>query len=181
MMSATNESIERAIAPLVAARNLCLYDIELSGSGRARVLRVTVTDAEGRGPDIDQLASLTREIDPVVEAAVDGGFSLEVSSPGLERSLRRPEHFATARGQRVALKARGDDGASTRLVGTLTSADATSIEVLDDDGAMVTLDLDAITSARTLFEWGPAPRPGKGSKPGSAKQHAAKTSTTGRT
>ncbi len=167
-MSAANDSVSRAIEPVVAAAGLALYDIELSGAGRTRVLRVTVTDSSGKGPDIDRIASLTRDLDPIVDEVVSGSFSLEVSSPGLERVLRTTEHFAGAHSERVSVKYRSD-GVAMRTTGSLVASDATTVEVLDDSGEVVVIAFDDVTAARTVFDWGPAPRPGKGSKPGSTK------------
>jgi ribosome maturation factor RimP len=177
-MSAANDTVSRAIESVVVTAGLSVYDIELSGSGRARVLRVTVTDDEGRGPDIDRLAALTRDLDSVVDEQVSGSFSLEVSSPGLERSLRTPQHYATARNERVSIKHRRD-GVATRTIGSLVAVDEEGIEVLDDAGEHVAIDFDDITAARTVFDWGPSPRPGKGSKPGSARGSSATVSKNG--
>jgi ribosome maturation factor RimP len=172
-MSAADDTVSRAIETVVVAAGLAVYDVELSGAGRARVLRVTVTDDAGRGPDIDRLAALTRDLDRVVDEVVSGPFSLEVSSPGLERALRTPQHYATAIDERVSIKHRRE-GVATRTIGLLVAADETRVEVLDDTGERIAIDVIDITAARTVFDWGPSPRPGKGSKPPSA--HGAKSS-----
>ncbi len=177
-MSAANDTVSRAIETVVAAAGLAVYDIELSGAGRARVLRVTVTDDAGRGPDIDRLAALTRDLDPIVDELVAGSFSLEVSSPGLERALRTPQHYATALDERVSIKHRRD-GVATRTIGLLVAADETRVEVLDDTGERVAIDVADVTAARTVFDWGPSPRPGKGSKPGSTRGAKAPASKSG--
>jgi ribosome maturation factor RimP len=158
------------VAPHLAEADLALYDIEESGSGRARVVRITVAPAAGgTAVDIDTLAALTRALDPIVDELVDGSFHLEVSSPGLERTLRRPEHFAGARGERITVKATPVGGPPVRLQGTLVAVRDDAVDLLDDAGEAHTLAIDDITSARTVFEWGPAPRPGKGTKPGRAR------------
>jgi ribosome maturation factor RimP len=200
-MTASNDAIERAIAPIVASRGLAVYDIELSGSGRARVLRITisandaasdsglVSDARSAGTarsasvDVDALAELARALDPVVDDLIDGSFQLEVSSPGLERTLRRPEHFAGAQGQRVSVKFTSATDGVVRELGQLVGFDGHDVELLDDNGAIHTIAITAISSARTMFEWGPTPRPGKGTKPGAAKHtttRAARQSATER-
>lgn len=173
-MSASNETIERAVSPHVGMRGLAVYDIEFSGAGRTRVLRITVSPGLGgdrtEGVDIDLLAALTRTLDPVLEELIDGSFQLEVSSPGLERTLRRPEHYATARGERVSVKFTPADGATIRELGLLVDANADTIELLTDQGVSHTIPMPTISAAHTVFEWGPTPRPGKGSKPGAKKQ-----------
>lgn len=156
------DAIRAAVEPVVTELGLGLYDVELSGSGRARVLRVLL-QVDG-GVDIDQLTDATRALDGVVDDLVAGSFSLEVSSPGLERPLRRPEHFAGALRSTISVKHRPDGAAARRDRGVLVGAADDAIEVLLDSGDTVRIELPAITAAHTVFEWGPAPRPGKGPK-----------------
>ncbi len=87
-------------------------------------------------------------------------YALEVSSPGLERPLRRREHFVRAIGATVSVKHRIADGSVVRERGTLTAADAVQITV-ETDGAPQAITYDDIVQARTVFDWGPAPKPGK--------------------
>ena len=104
---------------------------------------------------------------------------------GLERTLRTPEHFAGAVGSLVSVKTRPGVDGDRRIKGTLVSADATTATIAPSDaapGATRVLALDDISRARTVFEWGAAPKPGSGSKPGaaptsspSAKKKAAKS------
>ena len=106
-MSATDtqlEAVRAAVEPAVQALGLDLYDVELLGGAGARTLRVTVT-REG-GVDLDAITAVTQAVSPVIDGAdaVNGPYLLEVSSPGVERSLRRPEHYAGAVGEQVAIK-----------------------------------------------------------------------------
>jgi len=98
--------------------------------------------------------------DPVVEAVLPGTYLLEVSSPGLERPLRTPAHFRGALGSSVSLKATGADGTNRRDRVVLVAADDDAIEV-EIDGARERVVYGDIVQARTVFEWGPAPKPGK--------------------
>jgi ribosome maturation factor RimP len=150
------ETIVRELGPAVAALGLDLYDVEISGSGRARVLRVLVDRAGG--VDLDVIADATQSISPLLDAApldavIAGPYALEVSSPGLERPLRTPAHFARAVGEVVSVKTRAtDDHAARRVRGTVESADDSGID-LTVDGATERIAYDAITQARTVFEW----------------------------
>ena len=169
-----HEAIRSAVAPVLAELKLSLYDVEFSGTGRARVVRVTVESPNGIG--IDELTDATRALDPIVEPLVTGAFQLEVSSPGLERTLRRPEHFDGAVGQMVSVKYRAPDGSVTRVRAQLSATTATTIELLGDAGQTFEIPHDAITAAHTVFEWGPAPKPGSTasrSKSGSRANTAA--------
>jgi ribosome maturation factor RimP len=154
------ESIAAAIQPVVASLGLELFDVELSGAGRARTVRV-VLDRDG-ALDLDAITDATEAISPVLDAhpALVGSYALEVSSPGLERTLRSPAHFRRAVGETLSVKARDASGASRRLRGVLTGADDDGIG-LDAGGVTERLSYRDVVSARTVFEWGPAPKPGK--------------------
>jgi ribosome maturation factor RimP len=80
--------------------------------------------------------------------------------------LRIPAHFATAVGTRVSVKAIPHLDGARRFTGTLERAGEDDIDVLLDEpaGAVRTIAYDEIERARTVFEWGPAPKPGKAPK-----------------
>jgi ribosome maturation factor RimP len=145
-----SEQVRGLVAPVVADLGLDLYDLEHAGG----VLRVVV-DRPG-GVDLDTLALVTRLVSRELDHAdpIPGRYTLEVSSPGLERALRTPAHFAAALGQDVAVRTiPGTDG-ERRVDGRLESA--------DDEGVVVagrTLRYEDIERARTVFTWGAAPKP----------------------
>jgi ribosome maturation factor RimP len=165
------DTIAAAIEPVLAAIGLELYDVELSTSGRTRTLRVSV-DREG-GVDIDTITTATERISPVIDAqgGLAGPYALEVSSPGLERPLRRPEHFERATGETVTVKTRGPEGAVERLRGRLVDADDEGF-VLDTGEGVERVLYDDIVQARTVFEFGPAPKGGKSKKRAKKKEVA---------
>jgi ribosome maturation factor RimP len=167
----TVTAVRDALAPIVAGLGLDLYDVELNGSGAARTLRVTI-EREG-GVDLDAITDVTRAVSPVLDAepSLAGSYLLEVSSPGLERALRTPTHFAGARGTTVSVKFRTDTG-TARVKGVLVDADDRGCVVEGDDGRHELAYAD-ITQARTVFEWGPPPRE---SRKG-ARAAAGRTST----
>ncbi len=170
----TIERIRLLVAPLVEAAGVDLYDLEFTGG----VLRVTV-DRRG-GADMGAIGKLTRDISRMIDEAdpIPGAFTLEVSSPGLERALRTPEHFARSVGEIVNLKARAGIEGDRRIKGVLTAADDHGITVQPADaepGDTRRLAFDDIERARTVFEWGPAPKPGGPKSDPSTKKKAARS------
>ena len=169
----TVDRVRPLVEPIVAAAGLSLYDLDL----QAGVLRVVVDQPGGVG--MDAITDVTRSVSRALDDAdpIAGHFTLEVSSPGLERTLRTPAHFASALGDTVSVKTvPGVDG-ERRFQGTLES--------VDDDGiAVAVADADQprrvafadIERARTVFEWGPGPKPG-GSRNPRTKRSRAATST----
>ena len=90
--------------PLVAHEGLEIVDVEFRREGRGTVLRLFL-DREG-GVTLDDLARLSRQLGDVfdVHDAVPGAYTLEVSSPGINRRLRRPDHFRRYLGETVRVR-----------------------------------------------------------------------------
>jgi ribosome maturation factor RimP len=108
-----------------------IVDIELrhEGTRGGRILRVYL-DKEG-GPNVDDLSRVSRQLSDVLDAhdAVEGAYTLEVSSPGINRPLRRPEHFARFIGKRIRVRTRDQVDGRRSFLGTLKA-------VLDDKIAL---------------------------------------------
>jgi ribosome maturation factor RimP len=157
------EAVRTAVEPAVHALGLDLYDVELVGGGGARTLRVTVT--RDGGVDLEAITAATMAVSTIVDdaAAVRGSYLLEVSSPGVERTLRLPAHYEGAVGERVSVKFHTETG-PRRVHGVLTAVDPDHAVVQNDDGTTDTIPLRDVTQARTVFEWGPQPRPGRGTR-----------------
>lgn len=148
----TVDRVREIIAPLAEAADLEIYDLELNGG----VLQVLV-DRPG-GADIGTISQLARSISRAlsVDDPVAGEYALEVSSPGLERPLRTPEHFARAVGTTVKVKTRAGTEGDRRIEGTITSADDIHVVVRDTAGTEHTVAYADMERARTTFEWGSA-------------------------
>ena len=161
------ETIVAAVEPVLTPLGLELFDVQLAGSGRARTVRVVV-DRDG-GVDLDAITAASERIQPVLDDLdALGPYALEVSSPGLERLLSRPEHFRRAVGETVSVKVRGADGDARRVRGELVAADDRGITVEAEHGAEH-VDYEHVVQARTVFEWGATP-----TKEKRAKKHAQK-------
>lgn len=156
------EAIRDLVAPLVDDYGLELVDVE-AGRGLVRIY----LDRPG-GIDLEAIADATEVISRALDDRdpIPGSYTLEVSSPGLERPLKTPEHFQRFVGSLVTLRthARGvhDQGRDERrLQGLLARADADGIAIETDDGVTERVAYGEIERARTVFEWGPGPKPGK--------------------
>ncbi len=152
------EELYATLQPVMSAAGLELIDVEL----RAGVLLVTVDRAGG--VDLDALTEANRAASSVLDELdpIPGRYALEVSSPGVERTLRTPAHFSRAVGEVVTVKTRPQVAGDRRRRGRLLSADDDGFE-LEVEGAdrPVRLAYGEVDRARTVFEWGPAPRPGR--------------------
>jgi len=156
-MSPTDR-VRELVEPVVADLDIELVDVELTGG----ILRVTV-DRVG-GLDLDVIAQATRAVSRLLDEhdPVPGRYTLEVSSPGLERRLRTPDHFVRAIGSEVTVKTRTEVDGERRFRGTLVAADEAGVTLrLADDAGERTLAHDQVEKARTVFDWGPTPKPGQ--------------------
>jgi len=167
--NATVARVTRLVAPLIADLKLDLYDVELRGG----TLRVTVDTPPGSGGGVtlDTLALVTRMLsrDLDHDDPMPGHYTLEVTSPGLERTLRVPQHFQRETGKVVAIRLRDTVNGERRIQGTLAGADDRTVTLALETGDERIVSYDQIDRARTVFEWGPLPKPGKGPAKGAKK------------
>jgi len=156
------DSVAEVVAPVIASLGIELVDVEHQGG----VVRLVVDEPGGIG--LDRVAEATRAASRALDLAdpIPGRYTLEVSSPGLERPLRQPAHFARAVGQKVSVRARASFEGERRLVGTLLAAEGDRLVLRTEEGAEVAVPYEEVDRAKTVFDWGPAPKPGKvGSRP----------------
>ena len=149
------EQIWKVVEPYLAAESLELDDLEVLGRGRARTLRVTI-DKSG-GVDLDRISEVSRGLSRLLdsETEIEGPYQLEVSSPGLERKLSRPSQFHKSIGREVVVKT-----AAFTVRGVLTGANQESFQVQPADAEERSVRYEDVTSARTVFRWERAPKPG---------------------
>jgi len=146
-----------SVETYLAAERLELDDLEVTGRGRGRVVRITV---DGEGIGIDRLAELSRGLSRLLddEPGLQDTYQLEVSSPGLERKLRRPSHYRKSVGREVVVKSAVGDGKTTHR-GLITGAGDEEFTIDSDDGE-VTVAYDDVITAKTVYRWERAPKPG---------------------
>lgn len=158
-MSSVPEGLWELLDGYLQAEGLELDDLEMIGQGRGPVLRVTI-DMDG-GVGVDRLAETSRGLSRLLDddQRLQKSYTLEVTSPGLERKLRRPDHFAKSIGREIAIKTHQEVEGDRAHRGTLKSVDGESC-VIAVEGSDRKVPLAAIASARTVFRWEPAAKPG---------------------
>lgn len=171
---AVEDRIHAVVDPIIEDLELELVDL-VYGGGR---LKITIDDDGGL--DTEQLTRATRMISHELDLAdpVNGTYTLEVTSPGVERPLRTPRHYVRSVGEVVALKLVPNDDKLRRVKGELLHADDDGVTVRVDDGTEHVVAYDQIAKAKTVFDWGPAPKPGKApakNKSESTKSQPAKS------
>lgn len=151
-------------APVLTELDLTIYDIEVA----AGKVRLVVTRPGGVG--LDEIARCTRGISAIMDERdpISGTYTLEVSSPGLERKLRTVDHRRDAIGERVKCKFRDADGATRRVEGELRDVTDNAL-VIEAESGEQQVDHDQIVSVHTVFIW-----PDSASKPRAKAPHNAR-------
>lgn len=162
----TVDRVRELVEPLVAGDGLELVDVQHG----AALLRITL-DRPG-GIDLDAITAASERISALLDLhdPIPGGrYMLEVTSPGLERPLRTPEHFRRFVGSALNVKTRPEAEGERRVQGMLREADDEGITIVLSDGpspgSLRRVAYVDIERARTVFEWGAVPKPGRRSRP----------------
>jgi ribosome maturation factor RimP len=166
--------------PLLAAEGLELLDVEFTRE-HGWILRLTIDLGEGYPGDaaavgVDECAIASRAVDRAldVEDFIPHGYHLEVSSPGVNRPLKKARHFEQVVGQKVRVKTFGPlfEPPRKHFVGTLTRVSPDAI-VVDVEGAgPFTIPFEDIARANLEFDFdaGKGHKPGKPGRPGQGKK-----------
>ena len=151
--------VRELIAPIATDLGLDLYDIEQRGGTLRITLDMPAGSSDGLTLDTLALASrlMSKQLDQ--DDPIPSRYTLEVTSPGVERPLRRPGHFQHEVGKLVAVRLSNVDHDQRRVQGVIVAADDDTVTVESADGTHVIAYSD-IDRARTVFEWGGRPKPG---------------------
>lgn len=153
-MDATVARIWELAAPLAETQGLEIIDIELrrEGSRGGRVLRLYL-DKEG-GPNMDNLSEVSRELGALLDVhdVVQGAYTLEVSSPGINRPLKRPDHFKRFIGKRISVRTRDLVQGRRSFLGPLLDVMSDKIAV-NQDGARIEIPFAVIEKSNYEHDW----------------------------
>ncbi len=138
---------------MVDALGLELVDVEYLTQGGRWIVRVYV-DREG-GVTLDECAMLSRELGPLLDVkdVIPHEYVLEVSSPGLNRRLKKEKDFVWARGKKVKLRTRNPIDGRRNFTGMLTDVREGDL-LLEVEGGTVVIALREIERANVVFEFG---------------------------
>lgn len=125
------EELEQVVADAVAQAGFELEELVVAQAGRKQVVKVIVDSADGdQGIGLDEVAEASRAVSTALDARDDvlaGAYTLEVTSPGLDRPLTKPRHWRRARLRKVAVKQ-----ADAKFLARAGDADDDGVELLAD-------------------------------------------------
>ena len=158
--AADAERIVGLLEPTVAALGMDLEDVKITSAGRRRLLRIVV-DADG-GVSLDDMALASRELSATLDRAAamgEASYTLEVSSPGVDRPLTEPKHWRRAVGRVVSAPLRSQPGTSATspdatVTGRVAGADSSGVRI-DVDGASREFGYSDLGPGRIQIEFAP--------------------------
>ncbi len=141
-------SLEESIKIAVEGCGVKLYDIAQLKENDKNIFRVSITSPEG--VNLEKCAEVSRILSPLLDVnePMYGKYFLEVSSPGIERKLKKKEHFEASIGEKVKIKDYNKD----TITGTITKVEDEHIYLQTEHGEE-SISFDEISSANTYFEW----------------------------
>jgi ribosome maturation factor RimP len=174
-MTGRSEDLQALLAPTVASLGLELLGVEFVPSGASALLRLYI-DADGRHVGIEDCEAASREVSALldVEDPIATEYTLEVSSPGIDRPLFTVAQFARFVGDEAKVTLRLPQQGRRRFTGRIVSAEGDTVVLADAQGE-ITVKQDNIDKARLNPDFvalGLAPQPRPGGKPGRARRAA---------
>ena len=146
-MQESREALEAQIEARLAEQFPEVELVDLDVKGRPVSTLTLYIDRQG-GVDLELCTAVSHALDDIRER-----YSLEVSSPGLNRRLRKPAHFAAALGEEVAVKLTAPQGGRGTVRGELVASDEERITLRTEDGEMVSLPLAGIARAHVVYKF----------------------------
>jgi len=143
--------LSKLIEPMVQALGCELWGIEKLQQGRQVVLKIYIESANGI--NVDDCARVSRQVSAMldVEDPIPGEYLLEVSSPGVERRLFKPEHFNVCKGEKVQITLRQAFDGLRKFKGLLCGLEDEEVVIRVDDAQEIVLPMDSIERARVLM------------------------------
>jgi ribosome maturation factor RimP len=146
------ERVQALLEPLVENLGYELVCLELHGSGQNSLLRLYIDAPQGIG--LADCERVSREVSASLDVAdpISGNYRLEVSSPGLDRPLAKPEHYRRFIGRQAKVQMRIPVDGRRRFAGRLLGLEQDEI-VIEIDGSHYRLPLEQVDKARLVPEF----------------------------
>lgn len=145
-------AVEDLVTPIVEANNMELVDVNYVKEGGRWFLRLFI-DKPG-GVDLDDCQLVSREVEPVLDEydPIPNSYTLEVSSPGIERPLKKLSDFERFQGERISLNTFGPVDGQRRFTGLLKGVEGDNVR-LDVGGQDVLISFEQVAKAKLVPEF----------------------------
>jgi ribosome maturation factor RimP len=147
-MSNLQEQIQRLLDPILDSLGLTLWNLEFRKEGPQWLLRIYI-DREPGGATLDDCETVSRDLGTVldVEETIPHAYTLEVSSPGLDRSLTKPEHYRRSLGKQIRIKTYRAINNQKVFRGTLAGLEDAVAVLETESGEVLRISLENISKA----------------------------------
>lgn len=137
------------LAKMLEECGVNLYDTEVTTEFDKRIFRLYIMSKEGI--TLDKCQEVSRILSPIfdLEPPLEGEYFFEVSSPGIERKLTKPEHYLYSIGEKVKIKLNNKE----KIIGTLEAFSDNIVSLTLEKDEKMQISLNDIDKARTYFEW----------------------------
>ncbi|ERK54116.1 ribosome maturation factor RimP [Leptotrichia wadei] len=143
---------EKKIELHLKEMNLELADLEYVRDGGYNYLRVYVEKLDGN-TTLDDCIDFSREIDGIADELIEEKFFLEVSTPGVERRLKKPKDFLRFLGERINVQAKSNIEGTKKFIGKMEKFEDDTIFLLDDKlEKIVEIPLSKLKKANLIYE-----------------------------
>lgn len=149
------------VEPITAQHGLLLWDVRFVKEGATWILRIVI-DREDAPVSIDDCVAVSRQLSPVLDEKdpIPQSYCLEVTSPGADRELTRPEHFAYYIGYPVSVRLYAPDEAGRReLCGVLADWQDGVLTLEGEDGSRTVLEKKAVAAVHAIDDFEEIPEP----------------------
>ena len=154
--TATEQRIIDTLEPLAADRGIDVVDVEIVGATKAPCVRVRLDRLDGEAISLDEVTAQSGWVSDAVEALdpIASSYTLEVSSPGMARPLRRPSDFARFVGESVEVSTTATEG-RRKFAGELAASDevCATIELEDGERAQIPFDQIKKCTLKPVYEF----------------------------
>ena len=156
-MATSKQAVVQLIRPwaesAAAEAGCTLWDLEYLREGGENYLRVTIDKEEGVG--IEDCEKVSRILNDILdtEDPIEESYSFQVSSPGVERELKRPEHYKSFIGNAVRVRLYKALDGSKEFIGNLTAYEDDAITLTMEDGSVGVFPLEQISKVKAYYEF----------------------------
>ena len=154
MSEATASKIEEIAQRVAQPEGLEVVEVEVKGGGNQRFVRISIDKPEGvTHGDCELVSQQVGTILDVEDVVPGGRYTLEVSSPGVERKLLKPEDYRRFQGKKARITLREPRDGRRNWEGTLAGLEDGSVALEAAAGTTMRFPLEAIQKANLKFEW----------------------------
>ncbi len=145
--------VEILLEPIIKNLGYDLYDVKYEKEGKDYYLRIIIDKPEGI--DINDCENVNNNINDILDEAdyIKEQYFLEVSSPGIERILRKSKHYNAQIGKEISVKLFKPIEKKKEFIGILENFNETDGITLKVDNTTIKIDLKDIAVAKTIFNW----------------------------